>query len=159
MKVVSKLQKERLTKDVRYQEFNELTLDQKACEGSTGQGLVLCQDALTGNACPVRCCSLLPCARSVSFLLCKFQFVELLGGAAHPKPSPEGRVSAKLTGEEWRYVWQGKSLEKMLKSRISARIPHPALRATFPPGEGITHRNNRATNRNLNAKRVLSHAF
>ena len=27
MKVVSKLQKERLTKDVRYQEFNELTLD------------------------------------------------------------------------------------------------------------------------------------
>ena len=41
MKVVSKLQKERLTKDVRYQEFNELTLDQKACEGSTGQGLVL----------------------------------------------------------------------------------------------------------------------
>ena len=41
MKVVSKLQKERLTKDVRYQEFNELTLDQKAYEGSTGQGLVL----------------------------------------------------------------------------------------------------------------------
>ena len=60
MKVVSKLQKERLTKDVRYQEFNELTLDQKACEGSTGQGLVLCQDALTGNACPVQYSSSLP---------------------------------------------------------------------------------------------------
>ena len=30
MKVVSKLQKERLTKDVRYQEFNELTLDQES---------------------------------------------------------------------------------------------------------------------------------
>ena len=29
-KVVSKLQKERLTKDVRYQEFNELTLDQES---------------------------------------------------------------------------------------------------------------------------------
>ena len=52
-KVVSKLQKERLTKDVRYQEFNELTLDQKAYEGSTDQGLVLCRDAPTGNSCTV----------------------------------------------------------------------------------------------------------
>ena len=49
MKVVSNLQKERLTKDVRYQEFNELTLDQKAYEGSTGQGLVLCRGTPTGN--------------------------------------------------------------------------------------------------------------
>jgi hypothetical protein len=43
--------------------------------------------------------------------------------------------------------WQGKSLEKMRKSKIYARIPLPALRATFPPGEGIAHRNNREINR------------
>ena len=67
----------------------------------------------------------------------KFQFVGPLDGAVHPIPSPEGRVSAKLTGEEWRYVWRRKSLEKMLKAKVSARIPLPGLRPTFPPGEGM----------------------
>ena len=38
MKVVSNLQKERLTKDVRYQEFNELTLDQKAVKEALVKG-------------------------------------------------------------------------------------------------------------------------
>ena len=46
-------------------------------------------------------------------------------------------MSAKLTGEEWRYVWRRKSLEKMLKAKVSARIPLPGLRPTFPPGEGM----------------------
>ena len=34
----------------------------------------------------------------------------------------------------------GKRLEKMLKPKSFTRIPLPALRVTFPPGEGIARR-------------------
>ena len=40
-------------------------------------------------------------------------------------------------------------MEKMQKSKIYARIPLPALRATYPPGEGIAHRNDSSINRNF----------
>ena len=48
----------------------------------------------------------------------------------HPNaPSMEG-VSAKLTGV-------GKCTKEYRKTQIFARIPHPPLRGTLSPGEGI----------------------
>ena len=44
-------------------------------------------------------------------------------------PSWEG-VSARLTGV-------GESTKKIGKTQIPARIPHPPLRGTLSPGEGI----------------------
>ena len=47
---------------------------------------------------------------------------------------PEGQ-----TGEEHgRKLWSCRSLKTYKSRKVCARIPHPALRATFPPGEGMT---------------------
>jgi len=100
----------------------------------------------------------------------KFQFIELSvlrTGAAAPMASPGGKLSAKLTDEERRYltVLFALSLKRyqftpfylcisVHTMSLHVAIPHPPLRGTFPSGEGIF-----ARYRSCNAKFSLSGTF
>ena len=70
-------------------------------------------------------------------LFVKFLFDGQLQTLHHLIASPGGKLSAKLTDEERRAVGYGKSLQLCSKCEPTARIPHPPLRGTFSPGEGI----------------------
>ena len=53
-------------------------------------------------------------------------------------PSPGERGDRAAVGEEWRQDRHRTRSDRCCDSQITARIPHPPLRGTFPPGEGIS---------------------
>ena len=53
-------------------------------------------------------------------------------------PSPGERGDRAAVGEEWRQDRHRNRSDTLCDSQATARIPHPPLRGTFPPGEGFT---------------------
>ena len=69
---------------------------------------------------------------------CRWQSYNHFGGSAKPrrKRNAGGNLSKQETLRPPPGLQPGKKPDTCTTNQISARIPHPALRATFPPGEG-----------------------